>query len=458
MQLLRRVHSELMSELSPPESVDPLTVLPRELAEFVLEYLTFQQRINACLVSKQWAQFIRSTPNLWQHLDLSGARRKVRSAFVSRAINTARQKLTAATLSMLHDFDKSLVALIRHCPLDELVLLETGLQSQNLVEALGRAKHLRTLHLAHGTEIGSTALAQLVQTCAGTLQDLRCSLARGQAFTGLRTLCPHLETLSITFGPSLHGRALFPTLPEFAPNLRSLTIHAPNVTGNIGGAVDLSKLQNLQSLNLKMQVSSAHLLSLPSSLTSLSLAITTPLQAFFANHGVSSDITTFDLPLLQELSTDIRATSVNGIVNVLATRGAVEAQGALDNRMVTPSKLQKLSIRSATMATAALSTLLSDPRLDHLLHFTLQPTGPFTDEDVHVIAERLPKLQTLDVSGTDITGVGVKDLVQRGHVKYLVLHNCRMLGTDAVEWARSRGVRVDYCMTNGESGGKKLRY
>ena len=88
-----------MTELSPPRSVDPLTVLPRELAEQILGYLNFRQLIKTSLVSKEWAQFIRRTPNLWGHLDLTLARRKVKNAFVSRAINTGRSKLKTATLN-----------------------------------------------------------------------------------------------------------------------------------------------------------------------------------------------------------------------------------------------------------------------------------------------------------------------------------------------------------------------
>lgn len=86
-ELLRKVHQDLMNKLCPPKSVDPMTVLPRELAEIILQHLTFKQRMNACLVSKQWTKFIRSCPDLWSHLDLSNPRRKVKNAFVSRAVS-----------------------------------------------------------------------------------------------------------------------------------------------------------------------------------------------------------------------------------------------------------------------------------------------------------------------------------------------------------------------------------
>ncbi|KAK6393809.1 hypothetical protein LTR65_002186 [Meristemomyces frigidus] len=458
-ELLRRVHGDLLSELSPPKSVDPLTVLPRELAELILEYLTFQQRMNACLVTKQWAHFIRSTPNLWQHLDLSQARRKVRSAFISRSINTAKQKLTAATLSMLHDFDKSLVALIRYCPIQDLVLLETGLQSRNLVEALERARHLKRLHLARGTEIGPTALAQVISKCAGTLETLECSHISGDSLSGIPILCQNLVTISLTTAGCIHGSTILADLPEFTPNLRSLKIHASSTRSGLSGIVDLSKLQNLKSVDLRLPIPAAQLLRLPPTLSSLRLATTcNPLNDFFKDVSAPSGFTRFYLPHLHELSTDLGETHVNSLANLLESEDPTGAQATSRDRTVAQSKLQELSIRAPRVAMAELDALLSHPRLPELTKFALQPMGVFDDEQVHVVAEKLPALQTVDLSETDITGVGVKDLVQRGHIRHLVLNDCRHLGSDAVEWARSQGVRVDYRMTSSERGGKKLRY
>jgi F-box/TPR repeat protein Pof3 len=119
-ELLKKAHDDTQAIVAPPKAVDPLLMLPRELAESILLYLTFPQRINACRVSKGWAQFIRSVPTLWSHLDLSGAKKKVRPAFVSRAINVGREKITRATLSQMYDSDKALRAIFKYCPIEEL--------------------------------------------------------------------------------------------------------------------------------------------------------------------------------------------------------------------------------------------------------------------------------------------------------------------------------------------------
>ncbi|RMY01860.1 hypothetical protein D0868_08276 [Hortaea werneckii] len=382
-ELLRKVHGELTTQLAPPTSVDPLTVLPRELAELILGYLSFQQRIAISRVSKQWSDFIRSSPDLWQHLDLSNPKRKVKTAFVSKAINTARQKLTAATLSSLHDFDKVLHALLRHCPIEQLTLCDTGLQSQNLVEALKKSKHLKSLRLDRGTEIGPTTFAQVIQVCASTLENFQCTLARNEEFVSICTKCERLNTLKVTLtgdvsrhrtgrappiapvAPGLGGE-LLPNLHEFTPNLQSLTIHDKKPRSLLHSVLDLRNLGGLERLDLELPFDSAHQLVPPPSLVHL--------------------------------------------------------------------------------------------RLKQLLKLGLRPSSVCDDNIADAITETLPSLHTVDLSGTDITGVGVKKLLRDSNLKNLVVNDCRYLGSDAVAWAREHGVKVAYKMSSSETGGKKVRY
>ncbi|GAB1742659.1 hypothetical protein NU219Hw_g8372t1 [Hortaea werneckii] len=404
-ELLRKVHGELTTQLAPPTSIDPLTVLPRELAELILGCLSFQQRIAVSRVSKQWSGFIRSSPNLWQHLDLSNPKRKVKTAFVSKAINTARQKLTSATLSSLHDFDKVLHALLRHCPIEHLTLCDTGLQSQNLVEALKKSKHLKSLRLDRGTEIGPTTLAQVIQVCASTLETFQCTLARNEEFVGIWTKCERLNTLKVKLtgdasrvragnaalnapvAPGLGG-ALLPNLHEFTPNLQSLTIHDKKPRSQLHSVLDLRNLGGLDRLDLELPIESAHQLMLPPRLVHLRFVST------------------------------------------------------INNATANFFKDSNGSVRG----------------LEQLLELGLRPSSVCDDNITDVITEKLPSLHTVDLSGTDITGVGVKMLLRNSNLKNLVVNDCRYLGSDAVAWAREHGVKVAYKMSSSEAGGKKVRY
>lgn len=65
------------------------------------------------------------------------------------------------------------------------------------------------------------------------------------------------------------------------------------------------------------------------------------------------------------------------------------------------------------------------------------------DERMVQIVALYPNLQKLDASATKITGVAVKHFVQLG-IKHLRLNECGDVGSDAVEWARAKGVEVEY--------------
>ena len=80
------------------------------------------------------------------------------------------------------------------------------------------------------------------------------------------------------------------------------------------------------------------------------------------------------------------------------------------------------------------------------------------DHFVAQMIKELPELQALDLSRTDVTGVAVKDIVRAGHVDHLTLNDCRYLGHDAVDWARSQGLIVRHRLSDQSGGGKKVRY
>jgi len=58
----------------------------------------------------------------------------------------------------------------------------------------------------------------------------------------------------------------------------------------------------------------------------------------------------------------------------------------------------------------------------------------------------LQNLGSITLSGTAITGVGVKKLIQNlPKLRQLVIRDCAQISTDAVAWARQqKGLRVDY--------------
>lgn len=122
------------------------------------------------------------------------------------------------------------------------------------------------------------------------------------------------------------------------------------------------------------------------------------------------------------------------------------------------SNLHSLTVIGAKLNYLQTSELFKHPRLRELRELGLTRLQSCCDDDVTGIVECLPNLQTLDLSENDITGIGVRKAVQGGTVKDLTLDNCRKLGVDAVEWARRQGVKVHYRMSDGSTGGRKVRH
>ena len=465
-----------MDKLSPPKSVDPLTVLPRELAEIVLEYLSFRQRVNACMVTKQWARFIQSIPNLWAHLNLTGARKKVSNKFVSKAINVAKNKLTAATLNNLYDFDRALKALIRTCPLEELTLLKCGLQGQPLTDELSQAKHLKHLTLGNGTQLQTFQLRHLLQVVSKHIESFHCTLALGGMATIDGPTCLNLRILSLTFRSPEGLTSLLANISKRMPSLTSLTLTQTetNREARTGMHMDLDKCIHLEHLDLSLVFTSTSLLTLPQSIRTLRL---NPMMVsnpdLFFRPIVLGIQPWFSLPNMEELTVDFPRLPIHLLKYMLASfkhivslsRDVTGLVGLLTQLQdMTPdgpvyrSKLRKLAVKGASSSAVQLPSFLEQERLTDLESLSLAGCLHFDDDAVEIITQNLSKLRTLDLSDTEISGIGVKEAMKQKHLERLIVNNCRHIGIDAIDWARSQGVQVDFSMFDNMFGGKKLRY
>jgi hypothetical protein len=65
------------------------------------------------------------------------------------------------------------------------------------------------------------------------------------------------------------------------------------------------------------------------------------------------------------------------------------------------------------------------------------------------------QLEVVEFSSTAITGAGIKRLVlAEKNLRKLILKNCQYVGIDAVEWARARGIHVNFSFPEN----KKRKY
>lgn len=85
----------------------------------------------------------------------------------------------------------------------------------------------------------------------------------------------------------------------------------------------------------------------------------------------------------------------------------------------------------------------------------------FMSDDIATqIPSLAPKLERVSLAESYITGVSVKALVLGlPNLKFLDITNCDRIGYDAVEWARSRGIKVVFPQQhNKQNKARKVRY
>ena len=83
----------------------------------------------------------------------------------------------------------------------------------------------------------------------------------------------------------------------------------------------------------------------------------------------------------------------------------------------------------------------------------------FDDRCLKSLVEHVPRLRKIALMNAEITGVGVKAVVQKPQDKleHLILRNCYQVSPDAVEYARARGVKVDCYFPDASRKGKRVR-
>lgn len=300
-----------------------MTVLPRELAIQILEYLSFKQRMNACLVSNQWARFIRTCPDLWKCLDLSQSRRFVRNAFISRAINTARKRLTSAILGKYTDLDKALPALSQHCRLEDLTLLDMDvLRLASLDRTLKYANQLKHLSINSPLSIISPAMTTLFE--AGLherLESLRCNVHNVGNVKPFLLQFPVLHTLELHTLRNPAFEEVVSRISDRMPILRSLTLRVSHdTTRSTLYSFDFGGCSSLQQLDLKIPLRSAAQITLPPSLAVLKLETTAnplPANFWFVEGNAGLEPHTFFLPKLEELDLEIPRMVVHNTLHMV---------------------------------------------------------------------------------------------------------------------------------------------
>jgi len=457
LQLLQQLHDKTTRKLSPAKSVDPLTVLPVELAEMVLEYLAFRNLVNCQRVSRGWRDYIAKLPRLWMHLDLSGARKPVPRSFINKAVRCSESRLARATIHRFEHVDvlKNVAKACKSLAELEFISLPHTMSS-TLVEIVQCAPNLKRF-IVH-PEITPDTATQLLQHHPN-LEHVRFSgVKKLRSDADWRGPFPSLKSFSMTLVDTWSNRSLqIPALLGQAVNLQSLTL------ANMLFAVTDCSLAPLTSLVLKRVTFVDDTIPiLPASLQKLSIEYGGSLEL----RGNERTLLRSRLPVLTHLSlADINMLSADRLEELLDVYIDGEDQRQL-KQVEDAAPLQSLSIRGVLknhtdgLFKDSNSLFVRSPRILTSALRTLDvSTMPCNDDAVEHLLTHETCLTSIDLSYTQITGASIKMLADKlPKLRTIRADNCpKISGRDAIEYAKKKGINVTCSMAEGR-GSRKIRY
>jgi F-box/TPR repeat protein Pof3 len=471
IQIMQQLHDKLTRTLSPAKSVDPLTVLPVELAEMVLEHLAFRNLVNCMRVSRGWRDYIAKLPRLWMHLDLSGARSPVSRKFVNQAVRRSQCRLTRVTIHRFEHVDmlKNLAKACKDLTEIEFISLP-HVMSSTLVEIAQSAPKLEKFVVR--PEITLDTANQILDT-RKTLKHVGFNALKGsQLAASWQGPYDKLETCNIHFpNPTQMCTMSLRMLMLRTCNLKTLNFSRTVVNLDFFSAIDpLNSRKFLFPLtSLVMRQVEFHYASFPVLPPTLQKLVIEYKGSFDLQEGGpngNSGLIESHLPLLTHLAlSDINGLSADRMERFLDLY-AVNNQ-LKDVEDATP--LQSLSIHGVLHndhhimgslflnqdGVLARSRRILTPALQHLDIATL----PVNDNEIEALLKHRTGITSIDISHTQISGASIKMLADGlAGLRNIKADNCpRINGRDAIEYARRKGITVSCSMGEG-NGSRRVRY
>ena len=431
-KLLQGLRDKLAKQCAPPKAVDPLQALPIEILEYIICYLEFRETVNMLRVSKLWQTLVTSMPKVWSNLDFSTTQRNVTFTSARKYVKNARGMCSAVCFNNFGRYQQNILAYVAsRCKGLREVRLSSGLVGSSFLKAVPYAVNLESLIVSSQCEITTDAVAQVFNQCVNLERaEFHKVLALGSA--SVTTSLAKLHTLVMNAASTSKTLPGLDNLLVNIENIRSLTLRNWDLGWQSPSTVDFSCLRCLEYLDL-MNVRSYTTPSLPISIRSLDLSAYT--------------IISFrELPFLPNL-VDLSASPTFFCQMSMLMRTLAANKG----------EQRSLDICALHATFQDFTALISGGYLAKVESLKLK-NAPISDEIAMLLAKYLSQLRLLDLACTAISGVGVKSLVieLKGKLEWLGLDECTRTSIDAVELARSMGVKVSYRFPDPK-GSKKVR-
>lgn len=103
--------------------------------------------------------------------------------------------------------------------------------------------------------------------------------------------------------------------------------------------------------------------------------------------------------------------------------------------------------------------VLRSERFSDLRELSIPQARNVDEHWVPIMVEHMLNLESIDLESTDVTGYGIKLLVQSlPRLRTLRLNNCMSLSGDALQWARAQGIVVSYGTESKGGSGRIVRF
>ncbi|KAH8589686.1 hypothetical protein B0O99DRAFT_331748 [Bisporella sp. PMI_857] len=437
---LQSMYNKLRIAQNPGKSLDPLQFLPLELVQMVLQYLTIRDHVICLAVSKLWKKLLESLHGLWTTFDTTYTFGSISQNSLKVYLRRSNYTLEQAVIHSKAQFDaKKMAYLTKTCKrLTYLEMNGSGYIGESLISALPFAQNLATIVVSERNEVTLSAVLSALTICQNTLVEATFLRVKGRMrFTDKLPELKLLEKLQLKplLFQNVNPIIDLSQIVTAAPNLRYLSLNDwhfvrfDSTTVSTDMALNLSQCQLLEHVDL-MRSHMPIMPWLPSTIKTLligrnsersfgesMLAVARERQKI---HGGEL----FNFPLLEEFDCEgisISAALVKQITHLSNKAGNLKSL-FIGNRWVADEDY---------------------PASNTVKNLSLQYMGHLSEASIIKIVDLYPNLEKLDVSNTKITGVAVKHFVEMG-IKWLIAIECTQISTDAIEFARGKGVDVQF--------------
>ncbi|POS86546.1 hypothetical protein EPUL_002628 [Erysiphe pulchra] len=426
--LLDSLCHRLKSELN---RCDPFQFLPIELAYIICKDLELCD-LSACLiVSKGWKSLLESFRSLWTTLDTTHIHNLIPVKSLKIYLRRSNYTLHRAIISLRFLADRSrLQYIVETCRfLKELEIRGSLDLDDTQFHLFSSAKEIEKLYINQNVLVTCKLMQNMLKNCNQSLVEVRFSNVQGSKYDFVNFKWPKLHALKrITLRASCYGVIDMNSFLEATPNVSTVVIDRFEVL--IKDTLDLRSWSHLKRLHLLH----AGLLKFPRLPQTIQHLILDNNPNLSISDELEKDL--FFLPLLETFY--CQSTSIEFHHLFAITKACIQANnfkslgigGHYHNHLIMVSH-----------STNNISRFLP-PSLS-LVELSLALL-PIYDNQILEILHLYPKLMKIDLSGTCVTGITIKALMEKGGIEWIKVSDQMSVSFDAVEMARSKGIYVDF--------------